>query len=462
MRILIVEDSLVLLSALKNELENRGHMVEIGMNGLEAYRKAFEFLPNVILSDVIMPSMNGYHLCRLLKNSEMFKKVPVILLTALEQPLDKFWGYQSGADFFLTKGSSLGEMIDRVEAIAEENSYHFPATAGNTTLKEKMAFTELADLFDEVLLKSTIENHMLALMEHLDDMGYIMKELVGFLESITELEAVRILLGSVGTGNIFFKSGKYNSGSLEEHIDEYFKALNRPLIPVQWKKYVINEGEERLNRKALKRYDAPVIVNGSEKGLFTFYYNENREISERENLVLKEFMKNFNRIVGTMSLFNTYKNDSFKDGLTDLYNYRYLMEEMGKESNFALIMIDIDNFKEINDNFGHLTGNDVLVEISGIIKDSIRKNDIAARFGGEEFVVLLPGAVEETGPSIAERIRSRVENNDWGKFSDRLKVSVSCGVSCNKSGKLTSTESIEQADKKLYKAKQSGKNVVVY
>lgn len=462
MRILIVEDSLVLLSALKEEFENRGHLVEIAINGLEAYRKAFEFLPNVILSDVIMPSMNGYHLCRLLKNSEIFRKIPIILLTALEQPLDKFWGYQSGADFFLTKESNLGKIVDKVEKIFEENSFQFPAKAGDTTLKERMAYTELADLFDEVLLKSTIENHMLSFMEHLDDVGFIMKELFAFLESITELEAVRILLGSVGTGNIFFKSGKYSSGSMEEHIDDYYKALNRPLIPVQWNKFVIDEGKESIGVEILKKCDFPVIVNSKEKGLFSIYYSENHEVSERERVVLEEFIKNFNRIVGTMNLFNTYKNDSHKDGLTDLYNYRYLMEKMEEETNFALIMIDIDNFKEINDNFGHLTGNDVLVEISRIIKESIRKYDTASRFGGEEFVILLPGIVEGVGPDIAERIRSRVENNSWSKFSKRLRVSISCGVSCNRFGKLTSTECIEQADKKLYEAKQSGKNIVVY
>ncbi|MCI5108876.1 MAG: GGDEF domain-containing protein [Candidatus Pacebacteria bacterium] len=122
----------------------------------------------------------------------------------------------------------------------------------------------------------------------------------------------------------------------------------------------------------------------------------------------------------------------------------------------SLIFFDIDNFKKINDTYGHSTGDSVLKEISKIILENIRENDIAARWGGEEIVVCLPGAIKEDASIKAEIIRKKILKNPI----ENIPVTVSAGVS-SKDSCDPIDELFREADEALYEAKRSGKNKVV-
>jgi two-component system cell cycle response regulator len=126
-----------------------------------------------------------------------------------------------------------------------------------------------------------------------------------------------------------------------------------------------------------------------------------------------------------------------------------------------VIMIDIDNFKSLNDSYGHLAGDKVLIEVAEIILNTIRGSDVAARYGGEEFVILLRDCTQEVGLKIAERIRSQVENEDYLYNDQKLKVTISLGItSYVESIDRTPQHLLERADKALYMSKQKGKNQV--
>jgi diguanylate cyclase (GGDEF)-like protein len=147
------------------------------------------------------------------------------------------------------------------------------------------------------------------------------------------------------------------------------------------------------------------------------------------------------------------------DEKTGIYNYRFFQNMLDMEFEKAkrgkplsLLIIDIDYFKKINDKFGHLTGDKILLQSAKIIKNNTRKSDIAARFGGEEFLVLLPNTNISKAKRVAERIRRAVEKN-LKKYS----VTISGGIACYKKG--YSKEKLKQrADKALYKAKEKGRN----
>jgi diguanylate cyclase (GGDEF)-like protein len=160
------------------------------------------------------------------------------------------------------------------------------------------------------------------------------------------------------------------------------------------------------------------------------------------------------------------KKLSITDGLTGLFNHRYTTDALSKlveENNryrepLSISMLDIDNFKKANDEYGHLFGDEVLVKISNSIEGSLRKTDMVGRYGGEEFLVLfahtgLKGAVESV-----ERIIKSVENLKWEK--ENFKITVSAGV-CEKTDEDISTL-IKKADDLLYIAKKNGKNRVEY
>lgn len=156
------------------------------------------------------------------------------------------------------------------------------------------------------------------------------------------------------------------------------------------------------------------------------------------------------------------------DSLTQLYNRRHFDELLYKEikrysrrkySALSLMMIDIDDFKDINDRYGHLAGDNVLAETGRIIKESVRETDTVARYGGEEIVVVMPDAHIESAAYKAELIRRRIESKDFPGHGGHFHITISIGLAAYGSG--TPQDLIKAADDALYQAKRAGKNRVV-
>jgi len=153
------------------------------------------------------------------------------------------------------------------------------------------------------------------------------------------------------------------------------------------------------------------------------------------------------------------------DGLTQLYNHSYIHERLVEEIsntkrhdlNLSLIMFDLDNFKVINDTFGHKQGDVVLQRVSRSIKEIIREEDVAGRYGGEEFIVILPNTDHDSAFKVAEKIRKSVKAINWG--NPRIKITLSGGVSTL--NKENINEFIDKTDILLYKAKHTGKDKVI-
>jgi len=167
-------------------------------------------------------------------------------------------------------------------------------------------------------------------------------------------------------------------------------------------------------------------------------------------------------------LYETVEALAITDSLTTLYTRRYFFERLGEELNrskkhgfkFAFLMVDIDDFKICNDTHGHLVGDVILRDVSRIIKESIREIDLAARYGGEEFSVMLPETDKKGAFFAAERIRKKVEESIFKAYDEKLKVTVSAGLAIYPEDASTIEDIVEKADKALYMAKSSGKNIV--
>jgi two-component system cell cycle response regulator len=158
------------------------------------------------------------------------------------------------------------------------------------------------------------------------------------------------------------------------------------------------------------------------------------------------------------------------DALTDTYNKRYLLEFLDRELSrsarhgrpLALIMFDLDRFKAINDELGHLGGDFTLRELAACVKSSVRKEELFARYGGEEFAVVLPETNREGGQIVAERVRGQVEAHGFEYEGRTYPVTISVGLATTSGdASLTPQELIRRADDKLYQAKEQGRNRVV-
>jgi diguanylate cyclase (GGDEF)-like protein len=166
-------------------------------------------------------------------------------------------------------------------------------------------------------------------------------------------------------------------------------------------------------------------------------------------------------------LYDYERQKAIRDGLTGTYNHRFFQEmldnkiaeaERNKDP-ISLLMIDLDNFKLINDEFGHQNGDMILREVGKLMKDRIRSYDILARYGGEEFAIILPKTTSEEGFRVAENLRETIENKDFISPDEiKFRITVSIGVSELGEHAYNKKDLIDAADRGLYSAKKEGKN----
>jgi diguanylate cyclase (GGDEF)-like protein len=158
------------------------------------------------------------------------------------------------------------------------------------------------------------------------------------------------------------------------------------------------------------------------------------------------------------------------DGLTQVFNRRYFEDAIERELSrsrrytrpLALVMIDIDHFKKINDGYGHLAGDAVLKDVAGVIRSRTRREDVLARYGGEEFALLLPEIDVKGATHLAEKLRKLVEKHTFTFDGETIPVTLSAGVAVVLKKSEDSQELIRRADEKLYEAKSAGRNRVAH
>ena len=202
------------------------------------------------------------------------------------------------------------------------------------------------------------------------------------------------------------------------------------------------------------------------KGASDFVFKPVRfeELLLRLKRVLKERRLNQERI----QMLDELKKLSITDGRTQLYNSRYFYAQLKGEiercnrysHKLSLLLLDIDNFKEYNDTFGHLEGDKILVRLGRVIKSCLRKMDTAYRYGGEEFTIILPGTDGEEAHTVAERLRAAVLEEDFtdGQHPD-VRITISIGVTQYlQEEKIASF--VQRADQAMYQSKQAGRNRV--
>jgi diguanylate cyclase (GGDEF)-like protein len=213
----------------------------------------------------------------------------------------------------------------------------------------------------------------------------------------------------------------------------------------------------------------PMLAHGHFKGLLLAESNNHDHFSDRDMDQLSSVARSAALAMENAELHRRTEELTMTDELTNTYNYRYFVHKLEEEKKRALrydlplslIMVDIDWFKKINDSYGHEVGNMVLEELSQIIKGCIRDVDIFCRYGGEEFVVILPQTPVREAEQIGERIRSEVETRVMTYEENiRLKITVSVGVSAFPENGRSHEELVSAADQALYQAKGSGKNLV--
>jgi len=190
--------------------------------------------------------------------------------------------------------------------------------------------------------------------------------------------------------------------------------------------------------------------------------------SDREKFMIlaQQFITGMRRAY----LYHEVQNLTLTDTLTQVYNRRYFMQRFKEEFvrsqekklNFSFLMVDVDNFKQFNDTYGHLVGDVILRRVAGIIRETLRQIDFIGRYGGEELSIILVETDKQQAAFAAQRIRRAIESSRVKAYDEELSVTVSIGVSGFPADSLSMGALVERADQALYRAKTSGKNQVCF
>jgi diguanylate cyclase (GGDEF)-like protein len=213
----------------------------------------------------------------------------------------------------------------------------------------------------------------------------------------------------------------------------------------------------------------PMVTHDEVSGLLGLSGRAVERLAPETRSFLVQVASQAHIVAENARLVHRLKELSIRDGLTDLFNHRHTLERVTEEYSrvaryheaLSVLMIDLDHFKEVNDRHGHQAGDKVLRETAGVFKEGLRAVDLLGRYGGEEFLALLPhtGVAEAAG--TAERLRRRLERHVFPVSEAGLKITASIGVASYPAAGIDSADAlVRAADDALYQAKQAGRNRV--
>ncbi|MFB3851768.1 MAG: sensor domain-containing diguanylate cyclase [Acidobacteriota bacterium] len=349
-------------------------------------------------------------------------------------------------------------------------------TTNQTLLKQTHYLSEILKISN--LLKIHLSSH-----EILEEVAKGISESLGFQRVLISLyrkeDKVFERFAQSGLEEIWSKISEVKppENNILRHFKEEYKIGNCYFVRnVQPTAYTIVPNRKKSEGQDLWQPDdalfVPLLTSDNKLlGVISVDEPKDSKIPSLETLNALEILANQAvHALESAEIHSEVKHHAVVDGLTNLYNHRYFQESLTKllkqsivmNSPFSILMMDLDNFKEINDTYGHLAGDAVLKSIGQTLIEVTRKNDVAARYGGEEFAVLLSGLDKNQAGMVAERIRSLVEKRVITDESVNvpLRVTISIGVAAFPEHAKEQRELLKIADIALYRAKQAGKNRV--
>ncbi len=445
-RVLVVDDILANLKLLEARLSAEYFDVITAETGRQALAALERERIDVVLLDVMMPGINGFEVCRRIKACSATQHIPVIMLTALDQPNDKVQGLDAGADDFLTKPVDDVALMTRMKNLMR-------LKALNDEMAMRVATGADLGLSLPALAKAPQGSRILLVDDDPRTAHRVTEALQGEHEVDSETDMAKALADlAEGRHDLVVISLDMRTGDglrLCSQVRSSPKTRHVPIV------VLVNPGQEARLLRALD-----MGVND----YVTHVIDPNELVARvRTQLKRKRYADHLRHALDESVEL------SVTDALTGLHNRRYLETHLSAHLEkcaasgqpLSLLIADIDHFKAINDTWGHDAGDAVLREIAVRIRREVREADLACRLGGEEFIIVMPDTGTATATTIAERLRDRVAAQTFAAAPNLpIQVTLSVGVATVQPGD-TSKSLMKRADLALYAAKNRGRNRVV-
>jgi len=385
-RVLVVDDILANVRLLEAKLTSEYFDVHTASNGKDALEAIVSFNPDIILLDVMMPGIDGIEVCKRIKSNPKTQHIPVIMVTALDQPEDRVHGLEAGADDFITKPINDAALFCRLKSL----------------VRLKMLIDELRGRDTSTLLDERNEPADLAEVETnanvliVDNRGIVADRIK---ESLSELHNLVVLKNPAEAINLNLETEfdlviisldllDHDGLRLCSQLRSFEKTRQLPLL-------IVVDPE-----------DGARLMRALDMGVNDYLHRpvDKLELRARVNTQIKR--KRYTDRLRTN--VTRSMEQAVTDPLTGLYNRRHMDNQMkiqlanagARGRPMCVLTLDVDFFKPINDTHGHDVGDRVLQELSRRLKEQVRTIDLCCRIGGEEFLVVLPGTELQVGFTV--------------------------------------------------------------
>ena len=447
-RILVVDDVEANVRLLEAKLTLEYYEVLTAGDGSSALQVAQDERPDIILLDVMMPGMDGFETCRRLKADPVTRHIPVVLVTALDGREDKLKGLDAGADDFVTKPIDDVILFARVRSLLRLKSMMDELREREESGRRLGVDTDGAGRLrgsgGRILIVDDNARQAQKMVDHLS----------GEHRPMVESDPAAALIAARGPVDLMIvniSSAEFDGLRLVAQMRSTDRARRIPILAV------VDPADRSRLLKALELGVNDILLRPVD--------SEELEARARTQIKRKryaDFLKQ--KLDYSLEMAVT-------DALTGLHNRRYmagqlqaLMSRAGHGGDpVAVLLLDIDHFKLVNDGFGHDAGDEVLREFAVRVATNVRAIDLPCRLGGEEFVVVMPGASLEDAVQVADRIRRDVGAQPFPIMggTEALTVTVSVGVAASTGPADTPDALLKRADEGVDEAKARGRNQVI-
>ena len=467
-RILVADDDQALTRTLSWILKENGYEVVTVTNGEHLLDRLGAEPYDLLLLDIMMPGADGLQLLERVKGDPRVKDVPVLMISSMPPEEATVRALGLGAADFISKPFRVRELLARVKAHLRVGREL------NLARAEARSRSEMVDILQEVTASLKPEEIYHILVRRVARGLKISKCSLIFATPGEEEATVVASYENPMLRDLRIDLGRYPE--IRRALDTRQTVLvtdvaTDPLYAEarsEWEQ----EGFKVPTRSAIA---IPFVMKDQRAGVFFLRTTiEDTPLNHADVAFAEQVIK-----AAAQALEKAYDLESAvigreqmkalaeTDALTETFNRRALADKLVQEieranrynTELACLMIDVDNFKQINDAHGHLAGDGVLRQLGGILRREQRTVDIVARYGGEEFVVLLPETASAGARIFADRILKKVAGHDFGDSHRSIHVTISVGIACYPDPRVQDGESLfKLADQNLYKAKVDGRN----
>jgi two-component system cell cycle response regulator len=448
-RVLIVDDNAANRKLLEVRLNNEYFEVLSAANGPDAIGMCEKALCDIVLLDVMMPEMDGFEVCRRLKSHIATAHLPIVMVTALDQPGDRVRGLEAGADDFITKPIDEMQLIARVRALARlKATIDELRNRANTTVALGMIAPYATPSPEDgkrgrLLIvddrKNSAERLAVALSTHHAAVIESNAQEAMFKAAEDHVDVLIISLGLAG----------YDALRLCSQIRSLERTRNLPIL-------LVADVEDRAR-----------VVRGLEIGINDWL---SRPVDRNELLARVRTLLRQKRYADSLreKVQQSIELALF-DPLTGLNNRRFLENHLAtmienarmRRAPLTLMILDIDHFKRVNDTYGHDCGDEVLKGFADRLRGIIRGGDLLCRLGGEEFVIVMPNVNAQAAARIAERARAAIQQEPFSMQTTGQTIAITTSIGLAERRDDTNPHELyRRADQALYRSKSEGRNRV--